>query len=338
MSDPTANPAHLISSDRLRELSDGGWLYKFLERYPNIKTLQAGAEDALLQGGIDMHVHADPCSLVPRNQDYTQVAIDAARAGMRAVVRKDHFYSTVGEAIAIQRHMDHLVETGVLARRVEVFGGIPLSASLDPARIQRAVRFDAFKMIWCNPVGGDPLVEDGKVRPEMERILQLATEHGVGLNLGQPSHSKEKNAGISDYDGLMPIVERVEALGTRAVLDHPLSSFNLDQIEALMGDTIHVGLFAYPSLPSVIKAPVVDPERTLEAVQRLGARRCLVATDVGMLLEPTALEAFRMMIRLLLVLGIPPEDVAPMVRDNPAHLLGLPAWAPPSDTPSNGGT
>ena len=31
----------------------------------------------------------------------------------------------------------------------------------------------------------------------------------------------------------------------------------------------------------------------------------------------------RMMVRLLLVLGIPEEDITPMVRENPAHLLGL---------------
>lgn len=321
----TSNSQKLISDERLRELSGGSWLYRFLESYPDIKTLQVGTEDKLLQGAIDMHVHADPCSLVPRNQNYTQVAIHAAKAGMRAVVRKDHFYSTVGEAVAIQHHIDHMVDTGLLEHRVEVYGGIPLSASLDPLRVERAVRFDACKMIWLNPVGGDTLVEGGKMRPELERIIQLSVEHGLGLNLGQPSHSKEKNKGLSDYDGLAPIVERVEALGARAVLDHPLSSFSTDQIKTLMGDTIHVGLFAYPSLPSLVKAPVADPERTLEAVKSLGAGRCLIATDVGMLLEPTALEAMRMMVRLLLVLGITEEDIAPMVRDNPAHLLWLDA-------------
>jgi hypothetical protein len=42
-----------------------------------------------------------------------------------------------------------------------------------------------------------------------------------------------------------------------------------------------------------------------------------------MLLEPTALEAYRLMIRLLIVLGFSQADVSVMIRDNPAKLLGL---------------
>jgi Family of unknown function (DUF6282) len=312
----------LYSPERLQELSSGGWLYRFMSEHPRFKDVQRGVEDACLQGAIDMHVHADPCSLAPRNQDFTQVAIDAARAGMRAVVRKDHFFSTVGEAYAVQRHIDHLVETGALAHRIEVYGGIPLQ-SLDVTRIERALRHPQFKMIWCNPVGGEPLVADGRVRPELERILQLAAEHGLAFNLGQPSHSAAKNPGLSDYDGLAPLCERIRAVGARAVLDHPLSSFNADQIEALSGGTVFAGLFCYPTLPSVIKAPVVDPARTLELVKRLGPARCLIASDVGMLLESTALEAYRLMIRLLIVLGFSQADVSVMIRDNPATLLGL---------------
>ncbi len=87
--------------------------------------------------------------------------------------------------------------------------------------------------------------------------------------------------------------------------------------------SVLAGLFCYPTLPSVIKAPVVDPARTLELVKRLGPRRCLIASDVGMRLEPTALEAYRLMIRLLLVLGFSEADVSLMIRDHPAYLLGL---------------
>jgi Family of unknown function (DUF6282) len=322
MSELKNRASGLYSDERLRELSGGGWLFRFMEQFPAIKEVQRGVEEACLQGAIDMHVHADPCSLVPRNQDFTQVAIDAARAGMRAVVRKDHFHSTVGEAYAVQRHVDHLVETGALAQRIEVFGGIPLQ-SLDAALLERALRHPQFKMIWCNPVGGEALVSGGKVRPEMERVLQLAAEHGKAFNLGQPSHSAARNAGLSDYDGLAPLCERIREIGARAVLDHPLSSFNADQIEALSGGTVLAGLFCYPTLPSVIKAPVVDPARTLELVRRLGPQRCLIASDVGMLLEPTALEAYRLMIRLLVVLGCSTADVSVMIKDNPARLLGL---------------
>ena len=320
---PTAG---LIADERLRELSSGGWLRRFLEEYPGVRELRAGAEDACLAGAVDVHVHADPCSLIARNQDFTQVAIDAARAGMRAVVRKDHHYSTVGEAYAVQRHIDHLADTGALPRRVEVYGGVPLTFSCDPKQVEQALRFPTFKMIWLNPVNGETLVEGGKVRPEVERIIELARDHGIGLNLGAPSHSR-KYEGTDDYEALAPLVERVGVLGAAAVLDHPLSSFRVDQIAKLVECGVYAGLFCYPSLPSVIKAPVVDPARTLDLVNRIGPDRCIVASDVGMLLEPTALEALRLMIRLLMVLGLGPREIDPMLKANPARLIGLDASA-----------
>lgn len=328
MKEPITTRPALYTDERLRELSAGGQLQRFLERFPGVTHLRAGVEDAYLRGAIDMHVHADPCSLAPRNQDYTQVAIDAAKAGMRAVVRKDHFYSTVGEAYAIQRHLDHLVETGALTHRIEVYGGVPIAQSLDAVQIERAVRFPQMKMIWLNPVGGEALVRDGKVRPEVERILHLARDHNLGLNLGQPSHSRAKNPGLDDYEGLAPLVDRVREIGAKAVLDHPLSSFDAKQIESLTGGGVYAGLFCYPSLPSVIKAPVVDPARTLELVQRIGARQCIVASDMGTLLEPTQLEAMRLMVRLLLAFELRGEEIDVMLKDNPARLLGLEPASP----------
>lgn len=312
----------LISEARLRELSGSGWLTHFLEQYPIVRQLQAGAEDECLRGAVDVHVHADPCSLIPRNQDFVQVAIDAARVGMRAVVRKDHHYSTVGEAYSIQRHIDHLVETGALPHRIEVYGGIPITFSVDPKQVEQALRFPAFKMIWLNPVYGETLVEGGKLRPEVERIIELARDHGIGINLGAPGHSK-KYGGMDDYEGLAPVVERIGVLGAAAVLDHPLSSLTVEQIAGLVGDRVYVGLFCYPSLPSVIKAPVVDPARTLALVERVGPERCIIASDVGMLLEPTQLEALRLMIRLLMILGLTAREIDPMLKTNPARLIGL---------------
>jgi hypothetical protein len=312
----------LISDERLRELSRGGWLLRFMEQYPRVKELQVGAEDERLRGAIDLHVHADPCSLIPRNQDFVQVAVDAARVGMRAVVRKDHHYSTVGEAYAVQRHVDHLVETGALHHRIQVFGGLPITFSLDPKQVEQALRFPGFRMIWLNPVYGERLVEGGKVRPEVDRIIALARDGRIGINLGAPSHSK-KYGGVDDYEGLVPLVERIRVLGARAVLDHPLSSLTVEQTAELAQDGVYAGVFCYPSLPSVIKAPVVDPARTLELLERIGPERCVVASDVGMLLEPTALDALRLMIRLLMVLGLTPGEIDLMLKSNPARLIGL---------------
>ena len=93
--------------------------------------------------------------------------------------------SSKREAYAVQRHIDHLVDRGELATRVEVFGGVPLGYSLDPGQVKEALRVPTFKMLWFNPVGGEPLVQDGKVRPEGEAITAMIKTNPatlIGLN------------------------------------------------------------------------------------------------------------------------------------------------------------
>ena len=321
----TDDKALSFSDERLRALTDPGYLQRFVAEYPRAKQLRAGDEDRFLQGALDIHVHADPCSLLARSQDYTQVALDAARAGMRAVVRKDHTYSTVGEADAIQRHIDHLVDTGALENRVQVYGGVPLRFSTDPAVVMEALAFPTFKMIWMNAVNGEVLVGDGRVLPQVDDIIKAARDNGIGITLGAPAHSKRKYAGMDDFEAVLPVAERIAELGARAVLDHPVTSFSADQIQRLCVDGVYAGLFCYPALPSIIKAPVVDPKQTLDVLARVGAEKCVVASDVGTLLEPTTLDSLRLMIRLLLALEVADGDIDRMLKVNPAQVIYLEA-------------
>ena len=48
-----------------------------------------------------------------------------------------------------------------------------------------------------------------------------------------------------------------------------------------------------------------------------------IASDVGMLLEPIAVERLRLMVRLLMVLGFTPRDIDPMLKSIPARLIGV---------------
>jgi len=302
------------------------WMMQFAKAYPEAKSLRPGVENARLAGALDVHVHADPCSLIARSQDYTEVALECARAGMRAVVRKDHMYSTVGEAMAIQRHVDDLVERGALANRIEVYGGVPTRFCADSSLVRDALRFGTLKEIWMNPVGGVSLLDGTKVKEEVRDLIKLARDNGVGLNLGPPNHSSVYGE-TGDYDGLAPLVEAVAEIGCLACLDHPLSSYDIDEIEKLTPPGVYAGLFCFPSLPSIIKGPLADPQETLDLVRRIGPERCIVASDVGTMLEPTTLESMRLMVRFLLTLGLSERDVDLMLKVNPAKLIGLEAPA-----------
>lgn len=313
----------MLSDDRMRDLADPGFMQRFTAEFPGVRTLRAGDEDGFLHGAIDVHVHADPCSLIARSQTFTEVALDAARAGMRAVVRKDHSYSTVGEADVIQRHIDHLFAEGNIENRIGVYGGVPLRFTCDPAIVAEALGSPTFKMIWMNPVNGVVLVRDGRVLPEVVTIIEMARDNGIGINLGPPAHSRRNYGHGDDFAIVMALAEAVSKAGARAVLDHPVTSFTVEQIDALCLPGVYAGVFCYPALPSIIKAPAADPRQTLELLQRIGPERCVVASDVGTVLEPTTLESLRLMIRLLLAIGVPAVEIHRMLKANPAHVIHL---------------
>src|SRR3982751_2001417 len=80
---------------------------------PLIRTPNATRD---LLGAIDIHVHGDPDS-VPRLTDGIELAKQAARRGMRAIVLKNHYDPTSGLALLARKE----------APGLEVFGGVDLN-------------------------------------------------------------------------------------------------------------------------------------------------------------------------------------------------------------------
>lgn len=315
-----------IPMDRLNELQGVGSLFRFLQSYPGIRTLRPGLEAEILRGALDVHIHANPCTLLWRSQDVIDVAIEASRAGMVAVCHKDHHHSTVGTAMMAQRHIDYLFDKGEIPARVACYGGVPSTFTLDSKYIETALALPTFKMLWLNSVNGEVLIDGNRrVRPEAVGWIQLAKEHRLGITLGSPSQSK-KYEGIDEQVGIMPVVEKIAEIGARCVLDHPLAHFTPKEIQEMTAtDGIYAGIFGYPTLPDVMKAPVMDPRATQELVELIGPERCIIASDEGQLLAATAVETMRILVRLMLCYGLSREQIRLMVVANPRRLLYLDA-------------
>ena len=69
-------------------------------------------------------------------------------------------------------------------------------------------------------------------------------------------------------------------------------------------------------------------------IEELGARHCIMSTDFGRYALSTPVEGLRQFIACMLDLGIPPEDIRTMVKDNPERLLGLEPRDPEEFAPS----
>src|SRR2546426_9722517 len=112
----------VLTVKRVRQLNAKDYFYQMLKDNPEMLKIYPGIENELLKGAIDCHIHAYP-DFVHRSQDMIQIAIDASKAGMRALAFKDHWNVSANAAFLAQRHIDYLVEKGELTHRVEIYGG-----------------------------------------------------------------------------------------------------------------------------------------------------------------------------------------------------------------------
>ncbi|MDR7481159.1 MAG: DUF6282 family protein [Armatimonadota bacterium] len=308
-----------VTPERVAALQGTDWVHAFFERYPRLRTLRAGAEEPFLRDAIDVHVHANPDTLGPRSQDISAVAVDAARAGMRAILHKDHHHSTVGVAYMAQRLIDQLVERGELPRRVEVYGGIATAFSTDPRLVQVLLASPQMRMIFFNCIYSEPLVEGGRVTAQARELIRIAADHGIPITLCPPNHSVKQDQ--DDFEGTLPLVEAIADAGARALLDHPVSAFTIDQTVRLVEFGVYAGVFCYPVIPTVAKAPAVDPDLVYDMIRAVGPERCVIGSDMGHILEPDAVSALRLLVRLLLAFALTDEQITRMCKTNPERLL-----------------
>jgi hypothetical protein len=309
-----------VDPGRLAHLQGVEWLFDFMHRYPLVKELGPNCAEDLFDGLIDTHVHGNPDSLGIRSQDLVDIAADYARCGARAIVHKDHHFSTIGVAQSTQRHIDQLVDLGQLERGIEVYGGVPLAYTTDPKFVATAVRSPFMKMIYMNAIYGEILVENGRVLPQVQEIIRIAADHKVPITICPPNHSA-KYAGATDYPIVETLVEFMGKHGAKALLDQPVSAYTVEEIAHLASCGAYVGIFCYPTIPDVIKAPVTDPEITKSVIDAVGIDRCVLGSDKGYILEPDAIQAMRLLLRLLLVWGYTKDQIRTIASTNSAKLM-----------------
>ena len=319
-----------LTVERARQLNSRSYFYEMLKDNPALTAIYPGIEDELLVGAIDHHIHAFP-DFVQRSQDMLEIAVDASRAKMRAVVFKDHWNLTAGAAYLVQKSIDEMMLDGRLEHRVEVYGGLGLNLGVNPEAVRMGLKYPNFKCIWfptfksygwARSAGLNPSEEDyvrlvgadGEVLPNVREVLELAAEGGIAVALGH-----------TDFEELLPLCTLANSLGVRTVLDHPLLELNkllVEEMLQLADLGTYVGVYCQPMIPSLYQ-PVQDPMETVEVIRSVGAARCVSGSDFGQVLHLDAIPGVRVFVRALLGFGVSPDDVRTILCDTPAKLLGL---------------
>ena len=283
-----------------------------------------------IAGAIDFHVHSGP-DVFGRGFLDVDVARAAARAGMRALVFKNHVTSTADRAFLVMQQVPN----------IEVFGGIVLNSAvggINPAAVEWMHRMEGGrgKVVWLpsfdadhhlrtfgEPGEGIKVAIDGTVTPEMEAVLKIIARENLVL---QTSH-------VSPVEALA-VIRRGRDLGVRnMIVTHAMADvpgmtvgemrqvaalggkLELDFLNHLMGPGAHMGWMRHWRQVSFADMAA--------AIKAVGAEHFVLASDLGQTGNPIHPDGYKLLVAGLAAEGIDQAALHLMMAETPARLLGL---------------
>ena len=299
------------------------------------KALMAGADEAvvadLMKGAVDLHVHSGP-STMPRMLDHLEQVEDAAKAGMRGVLFKDHYYS-VGPLLPMMRRLNPHKEVEMYACLVlnTPVGGLnpyavdfnlksgarmifmPTAHAANHIRSNHRKSRLATNVQLMKPYAITVVDEQGENLDVVKQILDLIAAHDAILSSG--------HLHISEAWALF--TEAKKRGVNRIIMNHPTYGLHstMDDIRELTGLGVLIEQSSCLFVDS--RFNVFPPEHLKEQIDAAGPENSSIGSDLGQVDNPSPVEGLRQAIRLCLGLGYTPAEIRMMVRDNPARLVGL---------------
>jgi len=282
----------------------------------------------LLEGSIDLHIHAGP-DLFPRELDEADVAQQAEEIGMRAVLFKSHFTTNADRIYMLRKRFEKigLYSSVVLNKSVggvnpeAVFASLNLGAvrvempTVDAKQhIQKLGRTYPWSKIQLPETEGITVLDgEGRLVPEVTQVTELVAAHDAILATGHLTIPET-----------YALIEEATKVGVKKIL---VTHADLDVVSipkedqrrmAELGATIE-----HSFTPCTHLRQRLDPRRIVEAIDYVGAERCIMSSDMGQPVNPIPREGFKMFVKTMLHLGVSQGEVDTMIRENPARLLGI---------------
>ncbi|WP_394678701.1 DUF6282 family protein [uncultured Sphingobacterium sp.] len=283
---------------------------------------------ALLKGVCDIHIHASPDSK-PRLINELGFARDAYKAGYRSILYKSNDFSCHDRVYLIRQELpDFEVFGSLVMNRVH---GDKVNVRAAEKAVETTGKF--CRCIWM-PTGdaiyqlkhmnskeqGIPVLgSDGKVLPEVVRVMEICEEAGISFATGH-----------SSPDEAIVLARKAREVGLkRFIVTHANSgiwTMTPDQIKQSMD----VGAFVeYCYLPKLWGAGTGLPEYTRMTDEeflsfvRINPQRSFITSDLGQVGMPHPIDGMNDCIRTLQKGGISQQDIDLLLRRNPAMLVGL---------------
>jgi hypothetical protein len=282
----------------------------------------------LLQGAIDLHIHAGP-DLFPRELEEEEVALQSKEIGLRAVLFKSHFTTNADRVIMLRKNIEGIRLFGsiILNKSVggvnpeAVFTALNLGAkrvempTVDSKKhIQTLGRTYPWSKVQLPKIEGISILDsNGDLIPEIREVADLVAAYGAILCTGHLTIPE-----------IFALIEEARDAGVENIL---VTHADLDVVSVSIEDQkkmADMGAYIEHSFtPCTHLRQRLDPRRIVEAIKHVGAKRCIMSSDMGQPVNPIPREGFRMFVKTMLHLGLSENEVDTMIKENPAKLLGL---------------
>tara|TARA_B100000686_G_scaffold355257_1_gene471688 strand:- start:40304 stop:41128 length:825 start_codon:yes stop_codon:yes gene_type:complete len=262
----------------------------------------------VLHGSFDLHVHSGPDDKSKLRLGPLETARYAQEFQMKGFVLKSHHYSTAPIAMMLNDIYPDLTVISSITLNDEV-GGI------NPKAVQSAADMGA-KVVWFPadiPFGQNhPLLTDelGKLTNPVLEILEIVKSRDLLISSGH----------INFNDSRLLFKTAKDMKIEKMLLSHPLSFIELDQQLELVNLGVKIEFAFLACTPSRTLATVKDFS---QMIRKVGIHSCVLTTDFGQWLNPVPAEGMRMAIAELLNVGMKPEELISLTRENPINLVGI---------------
>ena len=278
------------------------------------------AQQKPLLGAIDIHMHCGP-DVLPRSVDAIDVARMAKAEGMRAIVLKNHYVPTADDAYLVRK----------IVPGIEVFGGIDLNLTvggINPAAVENMAHIAGHygRMVWMTSFDSEAQVksekatrpfvavsENGELLPAVRQVIGIIAKYDLVLETG---HNRP--------DEILAMIREANRVGVKhIVVTHAMINpihMNIAQMKEAAGMGAYIE-FVYNGLIGPYKEFSFDDYA--KAIHAVGAEHCILASDLGQVVNPVHTEGLKRFYAGLLQSGVTQAEISTMARTNPANVLEL---------------
>jgi hypothetical protein len=295
---------------------------------------RAAQVSELLAGAIDLHCHSGP-AVMPRILDHHEALMDAAAAGFKALVYKDHYYPGMAHAVILEKLFKD--------KGVRLFSGIVLNNAVggwNPHAVDHTIKLGG-KIVWLPTVSAAnhiAHVESGKTKTfpkTQQRMLDQLPMSALDDNGRLIDPVKQILDLIAEGDiilagGHLPVAEQhlvfaeAKARGVKKMLVNH-ATYMVGASDADIRDLAAAGVTMEHSICMFVegKSKKFSGHDLKRLIDTAGVAKTILSSDLGLVGAPRPVEGFRLIVDELLNLQVPEADIRRLISANAAAMLGL---------------